>query len=131
MKSDHLRKAIKAANGLATQTAQAEALIAIAETLDALLTPDRPTPPPDYKVAPHGFTFTHEMEGPIAVGDWYIWEPLRPHSTSVFKVSEIVSDKRDELAVCLVDMATSVMCWVDEGRLREACVRIPINTFEE
>jgi hypothetical protein len=69
--------------------------------------------------------FTHNLAGPIAVGDVYVWEPLSRTAREVVVVTAVKPDWIET-----ADYHTGERCWNSEDRLREACVRVPMIPLE-
>lgn len=66
------------------------------------------------------------LEGPIEVGQEFIWEPNEPHARMHIVVSGIVQKVNEETRIWSHSIAETPddATWNDESRFREACVRV-------
>lgn len=65
----------------------------------------------------------HDLQGPILVGQRFIWEPSDSHAWASIRVTRIAKDKIE--SEVLAGNGAGTKCWNDEDRFREACVRAP------
>jgi hypothetical protein len=62
------------------------------------------------------------LEGPIRVGDHFVWEPWIAHAREEITVTQVVRNTDQEVWIESAN-ARGERHWNDEGRFREACER--------
>ncbi len=62
------------------------------------------------------------LEGPITVGDHFIWEPTQPHAYERIVVTELYHNP-DTGTLWIKAQGARGAYWNEEPRFREACVR--------
>lgn len=91
---------------------------------DEVLRALSPTPPAGQKTHPD--CDTNLMDGPIEVGQEFVWEPGLPHARKHIIVTRVQLVENDETRVWSRDaeQPSEPERWNDESRFREACVRV-------
>jgi hypothetical protein len=62
-------------------------------------------------------------DGPIEVGERFVWEPDKPHARANVTVTEVRNRPNDERVIQTLDDEGRYH-WNEESRFREACVRV-------
>jgi hypothetical protein len=71
------------------------------------------------------------LEGPIEVGQRFIWEPHSPRAWAHIEVTRVQEKPDDERRIWVKTLrgnGSTGETWNDESRFREACVRAPVET---
>lgn len=66
---------------------------------------------------------TYDLQGPIEVGQRFIWEKDNPKARINIVVTKVVEYSNDETAIHTKQVHGGDEVWNDESRFREACVR--------
>jgi hypothetical protein len=74
----------------------------------------------------------HWYNGPIQVGDFFIWEPTKPHTREFVQVMKIIRKEESKAtedrivtrSLSANQKLTTEFPWNDESRFREACIRV-------
>jgi hypothetical protein len=64
------------------------------------------------------------LEGPINIGDQFIWEPTKPNAYKHIIVTRITHPEGDERRIWAQELGQDKDYWNDESRFREACERV-------
>lgn len=81
-----------------------------------------------------GKVYTHDYEGPINVGDVFVWEPTNPDAMAtvrVIRVNLVEGDQGNTKIITERFPGGGEEHWNFEDRFREACVKVPMNEVPE